>query len=48
MADYNKFDHIAMHPVAALSDIAGIVSDKIPEAYQQEFRRLGIKMRLTR
>ena len=27
---------------------AGIVSDKIPEAYQQEFRRLGIKMRLTR
>ena len=46
MADSNKFDKIAMYPVAELSDVACVITDRISNEYANKFKENNTILRI--
>lgn len=47
MADSSKFDQIAMYPVAGLDAVSCLITDRLPDSYQETIRENGVTVRLT-
>ncbi|MDW7671007.1 MAG: DeoR/GlpR family DNA-binding transcription regulator [Bacillota bacterium] len=47
LADHNKYDRIAIYPVASMQQIHTIISDKFPQHYRKHFNQHHIRMVLA-
>lgn len=44
LADHNKYDRIAIYPVASMQQIHTIISDEFPQHYRKHFQQYHIRM----
>lgn len=47
MADHQKFDQIAMYPVADLQAVHCLITDHIPAAYEEAAYQAGVKVQIA-